>query len=527
MIFNVLQTLLVALACTAAGLHAMHILQAQRYQIDALVRRLGQGGEMPIRHEIPVALCALIVNWYLPVLLSMAINKEAERMRLCGWITLGLFLAASALVCVHKAHIPVEKPFKLTHRMLRLILTTFLVNLGLIELIRLLSFPPYVLFALSSYVALLCAFLMRPLEDAINARYYAAARRKIAARDDLICIGVTGSYGKSEVKQMLKTILSERFRVLATPPSFSTAMGIARVVNDQLEDAHQIFIAEMGAQHRGEIREMAKLARPKFGVLTCISDAHLDTFGSIEAVAQAKSELLSALPKDGVAFFGADLGFGDRLWAMRRGEKYRAGIGAGKDYDVCADHIETGVRGTRFELTAKDGSRAWAQTRLLGSFSVRNLALSAAVAMKLGMRLDEIAKAMEKLRPFKHRLQLIPGDVNVIDDSANANHDAAVEALKVLADFPGRRVLVTGGFADAEDQGYDFGTRIPGCADYVILIGTGNTRAVMSGLMTMRFQKSAIRMVNSLDDAAALVHEIARKGDTVLYEGIRPLQDGE
>ena len=526
MIFTAVQLIAVAIACTLAGLHATHVLQAQRYSTDALRRQLHRADELPLLHEVPVAVIAMLLSWYLPVLLSMAVRKEETRASLCGWVVLGLFCIAAAVVCLRKRSIPVQRPLRMTHRLLRLLCAVFLMNAAGIALLRLLGFPPYAMFAGSSYAALLAAMLLQPLEETLNLRRYAAARKKIAAHKNLICVGITGSYGKTEVKQILKAILSEKFKVLATPPGFSGIMGIARVANESLDKTHEIFIAEMGAQHRGEIRDMAKLMQPKYGVITCVEGEHLDSFGSMEAVAQAKSELLEALPKDGAAFFGADGSYGDRLYALYTGEKARAGVGTAADLWMRAEHIETGTKGTRFELVCRDGTHAWVQTQLLGSYAVRNIALCAAVAKKLGMRMEEIAKGAAKARPLKHHLQSIAGEVNVIDNSENTRPEAAVEALKVLADFPGRRILVTGGFPHlddrVEDRAYAFGLEIPDRADYVILIDPDETKPIMSALLSKRFPKSSVRMVNRLEDAAAFVHEIAGAGDTVLYEGVYP-----
>ena len=286
----------------------------------------------------------------------------------------------------------------------------------------------------------------------------------------------------------------------------------------------------MGAQHRGEIKEMARLVRPQYGVLTCVSDAHLDSFGSIEAAAQTKYELIQALPSNGKAFFGSDRSYGDRLFALCEAEKYRAGVGgADSGFYMRAEHIETGVNGTRFELSCADGGHVWASTKLLGSFSVKNIALSAAVARQLGLSMEEIARGVEKLKPTRHRLQLRPGTINVIDNSFNTLPEGAAEALQVLKEFPGRRVLVTAGLTEletnADDKNYAFGLQIAGCADYVVLIGPEETRSVMRGLMSTGYPKSSVRMVSELSDAAALVQEIAGEGDSVLYEGVYPGED--
>lgn len=525
MFYTVIRAVVVAACCTAAGLSAMHMLQAQRYQIPTLRRELRRYGGL-LGMNVLIAMLATLVNWYLPVLLSLAIQKESARENLSNWLMLLLFAGATAIVFFQKRRISQRKPFGWTRRICRLLAAVFMLNLLEVVLLNALTLSPYLAFATADYAVLLGAMLMKPLEDRINARYTNAARKKLAAAKGLIRIGITGSYGKTETKLILKTLLSEKYRVLATPPSFSTAMGVARVVNEQLSGKHQVFIAEMGAQKRGEIREIARLVRPQYGALTCIGEAHLDSFGSIEAVAQAKYELIKSLPETGAAFFGSDGSYGDRLYALCKMEKYRAGVGEELECYMRAGQVETSVRGTRFELICADGDRVRAETQLLGSYSVRNIVLAAAIARKLGLSMEEIARGIGKLRPIRHHLQCIPGTLNVIDDSQNTLPEAAAEALKLFSEFPGRRILVTAGLnaleQDAADKNFAFGMQIAASADYVILVGPEDTREVMRGLMSAHYPKSSVRMVREGEDAAALVQEIASAGDSVLYEGVYP-----
>lgn len=521
MFYTVLRILLIALCCTAAGLSAMHMLQSQCYQLPALRRELrGYGGLLGT--NVMVALAATLVNWYLPVLLSMAVRQEAARETASNYIVLALFVAVTAGVCLQKRRIPQRREFAWTRRVLRLMTAVFLLNLIFCILLNLLTLSPYLCFAAADYAVLLGAIVMSPIEERINARHSRRARKRLAAAKGLIRIGITGSYGKTEVKLILRTLLSEKYRVLATPPSYSSAMGIARVINEQLAPEHQVFIAEMGAQKRGEIRDMARMMRPQFGALTCIGPAHLDSFGSMETVAQAKYELMKALPEGGAAFFGADGGFGDRLYALCKLQKYRAGARSEGECYMRAQEIETGAQGTRFELVCADGSRAHIQTRLLGRYAASNIALAAAIAHRLGLSMEEIARGAQKLKPIRHHMQLIPGARCTIDDSANALPEAAMEALKVLSEFPGRRVAVTAGLPAAEDGGYAFGVQLAASADYVVLIDPERTREIMRGLMSAGYPKSSVRMVREEDDATALIDELAGEGDSVLYEGVLP-----
>ena len=523
--YMVVRILLIAACCTAAGASAMHMLQAQRYQTSALRKDLRRYGGL-LGSDVLIALAASLLNWYLPILLSMAIQKEAARETLCNWLMLGIFLVVTAVVFIQKSRIPQRKPFTWTRRICRLMGLVFVLNLAGTFILHLLTLSPYLMFVGVDYVVLLAALILRPIEDKINTRYYKSARRKLAQHKGLVRIGITGSYGKTQTKLILKTLLSEKYRVLVTPPNFSTAMGISRVIHEQLNERHQVFIAEMGAQRRGEIREMARLMGPHYGAITCIGNAHLETFGSPEAVAQAKYELIQSLPEHGIAFFGSDCGFGDRLYALCKKEKYRAGLGDEVECFMSARQLETGPEGSSFELVCADGEQMRVKTRLLGSYNARNIALAAAMARKLGLSMEEIARGIEKLKPFRHQLQRIPGDIIQIDDSENTLPEAAAEALRVLSEFPGRRIVVTAGLTDldvdAEDKNFAFGTQMDGCADYVVLIGPEQTRAVMRGLMSVHYPKSSVRIVRDEADAAALVKELAAKGYTVLYEGILP-----
>lgn len=130
------------------------------------------------------------------------------------------------------------------------------VSLAGTAVLNFLGLPGYLLFIATPYLALVAGYIMQPVEKGINNHYLNDAKAKLAARDDLIKIGITGSFGKTSTKFVLAAILSEKFDVLATPSSFNTPMGLTRVIREQLEPHHQVFIAEMGARHVGDIKEL-------------------------------------------------------------------------------------------------------------------------------------------------------------------------------------------------------------------------------------------------------------------------------
>ena len=532
MFYTIVRILVIAVCCTVSGMRAMHILQAGRYQTPELRRELRRYVDVLMWTDVPIAAGAFIINWYMPVLFSMFMPQTAMRETLCNWLMLPLFMGATALAYFRKQRIPLNKSFNLSQRMGRLMGVVFALNLLGTLILYALTLSPYLMFAGADYVVLLAAIITKPLEDQINARYYRSARRRLLDFKGLIRIGITGSYGKTETKLILKTILSEKYRVLATPPSFSSAMGASRVIHEQLTRKHEVFIAELGAQKKGEVREIARVIRPRYGVLTSIGPAHLDSFGSLETIAQTKYELIQGLPKNGAAFFGSDGGFGDRLYALCPMQKYRAAVGSEVESYMRAEHVEINVKGTRFELICENGECAWVQTKLLGNYAARNVALAAAVAHRMGLSMEQIKSGVEKIRPIRGHLQLVPGEINVIDDSLNTLPECAAEALKILSEFPGRRIVVTAGMTELEknanDANYQLGIEIAASADYAILIGPEETRQVLAGINTDKdFPHSSVRMVRDPDDAAAIVKEIAEAGDTVLYEGIYPEEDEE
>ena len=303
-------------------------------------------------------------------------------------------------------------------------------------------------------------------------------------------------------------------------------MGLSRVINEQLKGEHQIFIAEMGARHVGDIKELCDLVHPKYGLLTSVGPQHLETFGSIENIAGTKYELIEALPEDGIAFFSSDGSYVDRLFAKCEREKYRVGFNPDRQPYMLATDIEVGPQGSRFTLKCADGEELRCRTRLLGKHNIQNIALCAAVARKLGLTMEEIARGVRVVEPIEHRLQLIPGAMTIIDDAFNSNPAGSQEALNVLSGFSGRRIIVTPGMveqgAKEDELNYAFGTQMVNCVDVAILVGPNHTKPILQGLVDSGFSRDDIHVVSELDEASALLRAIGRPGDTVLFENDLP-----
>ncbi len=526
MLLNVLEVVLIAICCAVACRRDVHMLQLESYQLPGYRRWLSRNREYMLKHDVAVAIAATVLLWYMPVLLSLLIQFEETRSTAARWIVLGAFAAAAAWQTISEARQPQKKPLVFTRRIIRLYIVLTLICLAGSALLNLLGVPAYLLYAVNPLTVMLAAKAAEPIENHINHGFFKAAQKRLNERPDLIKIGITGSYGKTSTKFALLEILSQKYRVLASPASFNTPMGLSRVINEQLRPEHQIFIAEMGARHKGDIKELCELVHPKYGMLTSVGPQHLETFGSIDNIASTKYELIDALPPDGEAFFSSDGGYVDRLFALCDKPKYRTCVDGDRQCYMRASDVEMNQRGSQFTLTCETGETIRCRTKLLGSHNIKNITLAAGIAHRLGVSMEQIAMGVTKIQPVEHRLQLIRGALTVIDDAFNSNPSGCKEALQVLSGFSGRRVIVTPGMVEQgekeSDLNYAFGTQMQGCVDTVILVGPKHAQPIFQGLKDSGFPMGSVHVVKNLDEATALLGSVAGAGDTVLFENDLP-----
>nr|WP_246565768.1 UDP-N-acetylmuramoyl-tripeptide--D-alanyl-D-alanine ligase [Tissierella carlieri] len=442
----------------------------------------------------------------------------------------------------------IKKPLVFTNRAKRLYLTNMIFNIILVALFVLktrnfLEAPPaYAFFALVILIVLLGilyylqAFLMlisnnslKPIEKRINMGFYEQAQEKIKSRADLIVVGITGSFGKTSTKFIVGNILEEKFKVLNTPESYNTPMGLSKVINNDLTHEHNVFIAELGARNIGDIKEVAELVQPKIGVITSIGPTHIETFKNIDNIMKTKYELIEELPTDGVAIFNYDNEYIKKLADKTFKEKILYGLEDIENLDLYAEDIEVSEFGSTFTIKDKDGNSIRCTTKLLGKHNVYNILAGVAVARLLDLSFDEIKNGIESLEPIPHRLNIInPGTgVIIIDDAFNSNPIGSKAALEVLSQFKeGRKIIVTPGMVELGameiEANKEFGTNIGKVCDYVILIGEKRTKPIYDGLMEVNYNKDNIFIVNTLDEATSHIQKLARPKDIVLFENDLP-----
>lgn len=375
-------------------------------------------------------------------------------------------------------------------------------------------------------LVLLSAFFTKPIEKRIQEGFKTKARQRLASMPDLKIIAITGSYGKTSVKFMVKTLLEERFSVCFTPGSFNTPMGICKVINNDLQAHHQILVLEMGARYRGNIAELCDIARPHVAIVTNVGKAHLETFGSVEVIAKTKGELLQGLRKGGVAVLNSD---DERVNGMPLRDDIsviRAGMNTGM-FEV--SNVSYGRAGCTFTLADSSGNAAEVQTRLLGEHTIRNLLLAFGTAHHFGLRLQTMAIAASRIEPVEHRLELKPaGPITIIDDAFNSNPVGARNAVDVLAQFTGgRRIIITPGMVELgeteAEENRAWGEHIGRSnIDLVWLVGEQRTKPIVAGLHDAGFPEENVRVFNSFFDARDYLNREQKEGDVVLLENDLP-----
>ena len=377
------------------------------------------------------------------------------------------------------------------------------------------------------FLVALAALLMAPVEAWIRRGFKVSARRKLAARPDLTIVAVTGSYGKTSVKFAIAEVLGQRYQVLATPGSFNTPMGICKVINNDLQDHHQVLILEMGIRHPGDIKELCEIARPHIAVITGIGIAHLESMGSRDAIAREKGSLLDYLLPEGKAVLNADDTYFDQMAAKAEHVSVSAD---GAPATLMATDIGFGSEGTRFTVKSANSEDAEVRMGVLGRHHVGNGLLALGVGSLMNIRIRSGAHALSRLEPVAHRLALREeGGLLILDDAFNSNPVGAKNAIEVLGSFaPRRRFVITPGMVELGskelEENQAFGAHMVDHVDDAILVGPARTAAISAGLREAGMPSDQIHVVSTLFEARELIREMASPGDVVLYENDLPDQ---
>ena len=435
-----------------------------------------------------------------------------------------------------------KKPLAMTGRAWRIVVLATLLNLGaalvLPAMAHLSSGAPwdiltwvivtFLLFFGAPQLLTAADWLLIPVQATINGRYRRRALGKIERFGPTV-IGITGSFGKTSTKFAIAGLLDAPAEAFATPGSYNTPMGVVRAINEGLEDSHRFLVVEMGAYRQGDIAELVSFVRPTVGVLTAIGPAHLERFGSMEAIRRAKYEIVEGLPSHGTAVMNVDdpevRVLADRTEHVK---VIRYGIDAGGSPNVSARDISYSSGGTTLTIVDAGGNEVRVTTKLLGSHAIGHILAAVAVAGTQNLALADLRGRIGALEPVEHRLQLIrgAGGVTVIDDAFNSNPAGAAAALDVLAGMDaGKKIVITPGIVELgelqQEENERFGEHAGRVADVVIVVGRVNRDAIVTGAER---GTAEVIVVDRLVQATDRLHGLVSAGDVVLFENDLPDQ---
>jgi UDP-N-acetylmuramoyl-tripeptide--D-alanyl-D-alanine ligase len=339
-------------------------------------------------------------------------------------------------------------------------------------------------------------------------------------------VGITGSTGKTSVKDLAAAVLAIRFRTAASPKSFNTEVGVPLTILNAPPDAEAV-VCEMGSRGPGHIAALCRVARPRVGVVTNVGLAHMEMFESPEAVADAKAELVEALPGDGVAVLNADdpvvAGFDHRT------EARVLRFGHGADADVRAEDLALDRRGRpSFTLRTPDGAER-VELAVSGEHMAWNALAAAAAGTALGLSPGECASGLKEARVSGWRMEVTEtaAGVTVINDAYNANPASMAAALKAARWIAGDRrcVAVLGEMAELGSIGPAEHERVGELVarlgiEELLVVGQA-ARPIASGAAREGVEPDHIELCDTAEDAVATVRDMLRPGDVVLVKGSR------
>jgi UDP-N-acetylmuramoyl-tripeptide--D-alanyl-D-alanine ligase len=373
--------------------------------------------------------------------------------------------------------------------------------------------------AAGALVSRLASAPLPQIEVRDSRRALGAMARAWRASFAIPLIAVTGSSGKTTVKELIAAILGVSRSVCVTQGNLNNDIGVPLTLL-RLSNEHDAAVIELGANHGGEIDYLASLAQPTVGVITNAAAAHLEGFGSLRGVCVAKGELLDHLPRAGTAVLNADDQFRSD-WVARSRCEFTVTFGFAENADcrVTGEPVYMAT-GSEFPMRLPDGAEADVWLPLLGRQNVANALAAAAAAQAIGVSTDDIVAGLARAAPVRGRLRAAAGrnGATIIDDSYNANPGSVRAALDHLAHLSGRRILVLGNMAElgvtAPALHREIGEYARGRCDLLLAIGE------LAGEAATAFG-SAGRLVANLEAARAALEPLLASDVTILVKGSR------
>lgn len=360
--------------------------------------------------------------------------------------------------------------------------------------------------------------VQKPLEYIIVTR----ATQKLSAHSGFK-IAIVGSYGKTSMREILKTILSEGKKVAAPPHSYNTPLSISRFTM-KLKGDEEVLIFELGEYYPGDIRKLCRLTQPDLGIIMGVNEAHLSKFKDLKKTADTIFELADWLKQKPVYINEENKLVRERV-LPRHFTFNRSGLS-----DLKISNAKTELAGTFFDISIKK-QKLSVKSKLLGLHQLGPLAAAAHIALRLGMTLDQIKKGIAQTKPFAHRLEphLDSTGVITLDDSYNGNPDGVRAVINFLSSLKNhRRFYVTPGLVEMGSNTRkvhrDIGKSLAKAGiEKVVLVRNSVTPYIAKGLQEAKYQGETL-WFDSGPSAFKALSQLTVKGDVVLLQNDWPDQ---
>jgi UDP-N-acetylmuramoyl-tripeptide--D-alanyl-D-alanine ligase len=336
------------------------------------------------------------------------------------------------------------------------------------------------------------------IEEFLFYKYKKAAKKRLEKINPKI-ITVTGSYGKTSIKNFIYQLLKDDFNVYKTPRSVNTIKGIVLDVNKELPENTEIYITEAGAREKGDIKEIVKFLQNHYSVLGKTGPQHLEYFKTLKNIENTKLEVFESNRL--IKGFSYSIPYGEKVLVIK--DKIK--------------NIKSSLDGIEWDLEIK-GNDYHFSSKILGEFNAINISLAIYTVLEFIDDIEKIQQKVSKLEPIPHRLQKIEvGGKIIIDDSFNGNIEGMLKSFKIIKSYPGRKVIVTPGIVEGtKEMNEKLAKAINKTFDLAIITGNINKKTLCSNIT---IDKISLKDKSKLEKILA---DVTNPGDLIIFSNDAP-----
>ncbi|MDF2378706.1 MAG: UDP-N-acetylmuramoyl-tripeptide--D-alanyl-D-alanine ligase [Candidatus Gracilibacteria bacterium] len=494
-------------------LSATYYWQLKEYRWDRMREFLSTQQTASVFFSTQQLLMLFFLGGYLSLEFLMVINPLKNALV----PLLGTLFLAEILQFLHQVWQRKAKRPRFTTKALLILGLSFILECVLLMFIYFIGEVGFSLHDLALYLGILALIdhdihavvilgVLNPVSMFFKKRMFHQAADKRKKFSQLKVVGITGSFGKTSVKEYLSHVLEGQFNVLKTEKNTNTEIGITQTILKNLQPHHEVFVCEMGAYKKGEIALCSQIARPDIAVFTGLNHQHVALFGSLDKTFAAKWELVSSLNEQGVAVFNGDCdALSDRLKSFRG----KTILCKTKAENSKISHISVQSDGLSFEY-----KETHFESVLIGEFQIVNLVMVIEVAEQLGMSLEKISQRIRTIKAPEQTMQMRNFSKGVIiDDSYNVNSDGLTAALKHLETFENyQKIVFFPGVLELGEKSQmmhmEMGSELGKYVDYAFLTDKSFSEMISRGALQSGLTRAHIFEMSDTDEIIKQLDEL-------------------